>query len=74
MDLVVTAEPATGWTASALGEYRAALEETGKRLVFAGRGWDAAFWPHASKGFFALGARIPETLEALGIGQQARLL
>ena len=74
VDLVVTAEPATGWTASALGEYRAALEETGKRLVFAGRGWDAAFWPHASKGFFALGARIPETLEALGIGQQARLL
>ncbi len=74
VDVIVTAEPATGWTASALCAYGAVLEETGKRFVFAGRDWDAAFWPHASKGFFALGAKVPETLEALGIGAQARLL
>jgi deoxyribodipyrimidine photo-lyase len=74
VDVIITAQPATGWTAAALGEIRGALETTGKRLAFAGRDWDAAFWPHASKGFFALGAKIPETLEALGIGAQARLL
>lgn len=73
-DVIVTAEPATGWTAAALVAVRGALEGTGKRLVFAGRDWDAAFWPHASKGFFALRAKIPETFDALGIGAQARLL
>ena len=74
VDVIVTAEPATGWTASALSAVRGALDNAGKRLVFAGRDWDAAFWPHASKGFFALGAKIPETLAGLGVGAQARLL
>jgi deoxyribodipyrimidine photo-lyase len=74
IDVIVTAEPATGWSASALSAVRGALEDAGKRLVFAGRDWDAAFWPHASKGFFALGAKIPETLDRLGVGAQTRLL
>lgn len=74
VDVIVSAEPATGWTASGLSVVRSALEGVDKQLVYVGRAWDAAFWPHASKGFFALGAEIPKTLEALGIGAQTRLL
>ncbi|MEO1312192.1 MAG: hypothetical protein AAFV51_14695, partial [Pseudomonadota bacterium] len=38
------------------------------RLVRRLRDWDAAFWPHAAKGFFGLKKQIPDVLRALGVG------
>lgn len=37
------------------------------QAVWPRRPWDAAFWPHATRGYFALKKRIPETLRALGL-------
>jgi deoxyribodipyrimidine photo-lyase len=44
------------------------LEAAGLRVAPARRGWDAAFWPHATKGFFAFKTQIPRLIAAEGIG------
>jgi deoxyribodipyrimidine photo-lyase len=44
------------------------LEAAGLRVVPARRGWDSAFWPHATKGFFAFKTQIPRLLAADGLG------
>lgn len=56
-------EPAVGPLHDAL-----AVEGDGaSSAVWVRRAWDAAFWPQATRGFFALKKRIPETLRELGL-------
>jgi deoxyribodipyrimidine photo-lyase len=40
------------------------LDAAGLRVVPVRRGWDSAFWPHATKGFFAFKTKIPRLLAA----------
>jgi deoxyribodipyrimidine photo-lyase len=57
-----------GPDADALAALMPRLEAAGLRVAPARRGWDAAFWPHATKGFFAFKTQIPRLLAAEGIG------
>lgn len=43
------------------------LAGTGLHAAWVRRDWDAAFWPHARKGFFALKKRIPDVFHQLGL-------
>ena len=43
------------------------LEAAGLHVVPVRRGWDSAFWPHATKGFFPFKAQIPRLLAAEGL-------
>ncbi|MEL7479997.1 MAG: FAD-binding domain-containing protein [Pseudomonadota bacterium] len=61
LDSIVTAAPAVGPTATRL---RAAFENAiGVPLIELRRPYDAAAWPHASRGFFGLKKKIPALLE-----------
>jgi len=51
-----------GATQDRLLETARLLAERDVRLVKRVRGWDAAFWPHAHKGFFNLKKQIPAVL------------
>jgi deoxyribodipyrimidine photo-lyase len=64
---VVTPVPTVGWTTEGLERGLQTLAANGVRVHRVRRAWDAAFYPHASKGFFQLKARIPEVLGALGL-------
>lgn len=64
---VVMAETPTGPTASAIAALSADLDARRVTLSPLRRDWDDAFWPHASRGFFQLREKIPETLRALGL-------
>jgi deoxyribodipyrimidine photo-lyase len=44
-----------------------ALEEAGVALCEWRRGWDEAFWPHATAGFFKVKQQIPRILTQLEI-------
>ena len=57
-----------GPDADALAALMPRLEAAGFRMAPARRGWDAAFWPHATKGFFAFKTQIPRLIAAEGIG------
>jgi hypothetical protein len=57
-----------GPDADALAALLPRLEAAGLRVVPARRGWDTAFWPHATKGFFAFKTQIPRLLAAEGLG------
>lgn len=46
----------------ALTPHLNALEAKGVRIAEVLRGWDAAFWPHATAGFFKVKKRIPTIL------------
>ena len=61
---VVTAYAPVGPVAERLAHCRQALERYGIQLVQIRRQWDDGVWPHATKGFFSLKAKIPSILEA----------
>ena len=59
---VVTAEAPVGPVADRLAAMTVALSGDGIRLVQLRRGWDAAAWPLATKGFFGFKTAIPRLL------------
>ncbi|MEO1205568.1 MAG: FAD-binding domain-containing protein [Pseudomonadota bacterium] len=62
---VVTAEAPVGPARKALDDLEPHLEAAGLKLYRLRRNWDAAFWPHATAGFFKLKNKIPRVLEDL---------
>ncbi|MEM1049123.1 MAG: FAD-binding domain-containing protein [Pseudomonadota bacterium] len=63
VNTLVTPYAPVGPVADRLAAAEPALKEAGIPLVRVLRPYDAAAWPHATKGFFALKARIPELLK-----------
>ena len=63
---LVTAHAPVGPVAEALARAGPALAARGIRLRRLRRAWDSAVWPHATRGFFQVKARIPAILRALG--------
>jgi deoxyribodipyrimidine photo-lyase len=51
-----------GPIAGALSLATAALQRANIHIVQHRRSWDAQFWPHARKGFFAFKEQIPQIL------------
>ncbi len=74
---IVTSYTPVGPVASILSDARRELAQAGIEIRLLRRAYDEAAWPHASKGFFKLKARIPDILAELGIdpmsGQQPDL-
>jgi deoxyribodipyrimidine photo-lyase len=66
-DTIVTAAAPVGPVASQLAQARAALAQSGVTLAQVPRSWDARFWPHAGKGFFAFKDKIPQILAQDGL-------
>ncbi|MDX2307447.1 MAG: FAD-binding domain-containing protein [Hyphomicrobium sp.] len=64
-DRMVIAEVPVGPARTTIDDLVSDLAGTGLTLSELRRPWDAAFWPHAKRGFFQLKSRIPETLERL---------
>jgi deoxyribodipyrimidine photo-lyase len=64
---VVTGEPPIGWVKPHLDALKTALSAEGITLTYIRRDWDAAFWPHAKKGFFGLKKKMPSVLAELGL-------
>ncbi len=64
---IVTAFAPVGPTAQALARLAPELALAGITLVQVRRDWDDAFWPLATKGFFAFKDRIPAILGELGV-------
>jgi len=67
LDAIMTAHAPVGPVAERLAGARDALSEAGITLIQLRRDWDAAAWPHATRGFFKVKARIPALLSAAGI-------
>lgn len=67
VDQVMTSRAPVGPMADALPVCGAGLESAGIALATVQRDWDTAFWPHATRGFFAFRKRIDATLAELGI-------
>lgn len=65
--VVVTPYAAVGLTATRLDALADDLAEAGLTLVRPRRGWDEAFWPHATRGYSQLRNAIPEALAAEGL-------
>ncbi len=64
---IITAFAPVGPVADRLAELTPALAAIGVPLVQRRRGWDEHFWPHATKGYFALRERIGDGLAAEGL-------
>ena len=64
---IVTPYAPVGPVADALLRLSPELAREGISLVTVRRSWDAAFWPHAKKGFFAFKEHIPGLLNAGGL-------
>ena len=64
---IVTACAPVGPVADRLAALAPVLAGEGIALVQVRRRWDAQFWPHAKKGYFAFKERIPELLRADGL-------
>ncbi|NBC21637.1 MAG: DNA photolyase [Alphaproteobacteria bacterium] len=64
---ILTGFPPVGWVRPKLDAAREALADEGIHLLYRQRDWDAAFWPHATAGFFKLKKQIPATLAELGL-------
>ncbi len=64
---IVTPFAPVGPVAEALATLAPALAEAGMPLVRRRRLWDERFWPHATKGFFALRERIGDVLAEEGL-------
>ncbi len=62
---VVTGFAPVGWVKPHLDALRRQLARHDINLIALQRPWDAAFWPHARKGFFGLKKVIPQILEQL---------
>jgi len=67
LDAIMTAYAPVGPTAENLAGARDALGAAGITLMELRRDWDVAAWPHATRGFFKVKARIPALLSAAGI-------
>lgn len=67
LSAIVTAAPSVGPVADSLSAARPALEGAGIRLLPVSRHYDRAVWPHATRGFFQLKARIPKLLDRLNL-------
>ena len=67
LSVIVTAAPAVGPVRDSLTSARPALEEAGITLLPVTRRYDRAAWPHASKGFFQLKAKIPKLLQSFDL-------
>ena len=65
--VVVTPHAPVGLTATQLDALAGDLAEAGLTLVRPRRGWDGAFWPHATRGYSQLRNAIPEALAAEGL-------
>ncbi len=65
--VILTGFAPVGWVRPAIDAARDSLSGEGIRLVCRQRDWDAAFWPHATAGFFRLKKAIPQTLASLGL-------
>lgn len=65
---IVTPYAPVGPVADRLAALGAALAAEGIALHAVRRTWDAQFWPHAKKGFFAFKERIPALLREQGLG------
>jgi deoxyribodipyrimidine photo-lyase len=63
---VVMHEMQIGPSRTAFEPFGTALEKGGHSLHMIRRAWDAAFWPHATAGFFKVKDRIPTVLRELG--------
>jgi len=59
---IVTGCAPVGPIAGALSLATATLQRANIRIVQHRRSWDAQFWPHARKGFFAFKEQIPQIL------------
>jgi len=62
---IVTPYAPVGPVAEALEQAASMLADSGVRLVRILHPYDALCWPHATKGFFGLKAKIPEFVQAL---------
>jgi deoxyribodipyrimidine photo-lyase len=69
---VVVPAPTIGPARDALAALRPVLQASGAELIEIRRRWDTLFWPHATKGFFALKDRIPSVLDGLGLSVRQR--
>lgn len=69
LDVIITPYAPVGPVAEELSAIVPVLAKAGIRLAQALRPFDAAAWPHATRGFFALKERIPDLLGKAGIGQ-----
>jgi deoxyribodipyrimidine photo-lyase len=66
---VLVAEAPVGPTADWLHAAQAPLAAAGIALHPLRRPWDDLAWPHATRGFFGLAAKIPALLAAAGLGR-----
>ncbi|HEX4873021.1 MAG TPA: FAD-binding domain-containing protein [Nevskiaceae bacterium] len=69
---LLLAELAQGELADALQPLLARVTASGVSVRPLRRRWDAVFWPHATRGFFALRERIPALLQTLGLLDRVR--
>ncbi len=69
VNLVVTAYAPVGPVQERLEAVERGLRKEGITLVRLRRRWDDAFWPHATKGFFALKRQIPSVFAQLGLDE-----
>jgi hypothetical protein len=67
VELVLAPEAPVGPVADALAAIEPALNGAGLKLRRVRRDWDAAAWPHATRGFFAFKKKIPELLARAGL-------
>ena len=67
---IVTAFAPVGPMADWLAALAPALAAAGMPLVQRRRAWDERFWPHATKGYFALRERIGDVLSEEGLRYQ----
>ena len=69
IETIVTAYAPAGPVAERIGKAKSRLAKHGVELRQVRRDYDCITWPHATKGYFKLKARIPELLEQLRIGR-----
>ncbi|MFZ4690167.1 MAG: hypothetical protein ACOYLS_13085 [Polymorphobacter sp.] len=66
-DTIMTAYAPVGPVADACAAAAATMASSGVALVQVQRSWDARFWPHPRKGFFAFREKIPSVLAQEGL-------
>lgn len=64
---IVTSWPPTGPVREKIEQARPGLQEAGVTLLQIRRSYDEACWPHTTRGFFKLKAKIPGLIEKLGL-------
>ena len=64
---VATAAAPLGPVADALAQIAPDLAKADLSLGYVRRRWDSAFWPHATRGFFAFKNQIPAQLREFGL-------